>query len=166
MPNQIEKKKSLTNVVLTAWAKEADKRTKAMSTNPEPTLPVEETQNDVTKLLIEKVALATSRFIKGEITREQREAIYDEAYLGFSQLQIEAITLAKQQERERLAQLIASKSKRPKDKIKCNCPCKTAFCDDLIHPCDKPGEHYTQREALLFDFVDGVISDLRKLRSK
>lgn len=32
------------------------------------------------KLIIEKIALATGRFIKGEITREVREGYYDEAY--------------------------------------------------------------------------------------
>lgn len=35
---------------------------------------------DEYKLLIEKVALATTRFIKGEITEEQREKYYDEVY--------------------------------------------------------------------------------------
>lgn len=43
-------------------------------------------QHDPIKLLLEKFAYATSRFIKGEITRKRREETYDEVHLGLTQL--------------------------------------------------------------------------------
>lgn len=33
-----------------------------------------------------------------------------------------------------------------KAKILCNCPCKGPLCISLFHSCDKPKEHYPQRE--------------------
>jgi len=46
----------------------------------------EELQADTVKLLIEKTALVTTRFIKGEIDSERRENVYDEVFEGFNQL--------------------------------------------------------------------------------
>lgn len=42
-------------------------------------------QHDQIKDLIEKVALATKRFITAEITRTEREAVYDKVYAEISQ---------------------------------------------------------------------------------
>ncbi len=47
--------------------------------------PLEESQNDPVKLLLEKFGLATVRYIKGVINREERERIYDEVHLGLTQ---------------------------------------------------------------------------------
>lgn len=50
-------------------------------------LPEETNQSDSLKLLLEKFAIATARFIKSEITSEQREKVYSEVYLGIKQLE-------------------------------------------------------------------------------
>lgn len=42
---------------------------------------------DLPKLLIEKTALATERFIKGEIDRETREKYYDEVYEAIKKIE-------------------------------------------------------------------------------
>lgn len=57
-----------------------------METHLRNNMKLEEQQSNPIKLLLEKFGMATSRFIKGEITRERREGIYDEVYLGIKQL--------------------------------------------------------------------------------
>ena len=32
------------------------------------------------------------------------------------------------------------------NKKHCDCPCKGAFCNNFVHQCDKPSEHFTQFE--------------------
>jgi len=40
----------------------------------------------------------------------------------------------------------------------CDCPCAGAYCTNLVHPCQKPKEHYSQAE----EFTNEIKQDLYK----
>lgn len=45
-------------------------------------------------------------------------------------------------------------------KSKCDCPCAGPFCTSLIHPCQKPKEHISQRDYMYIEFKKEVIKDI------
>lgn len=47
-----------------------------------------------------------------------------------------------------------------KGRIECDCLCLGPFCSNLIHPCDKPTIHYTQRDQMLVDFYEEIKASL------
>lgn len=49
-----------------------------------------------------------------------------------------------------------------KDKKLCDCPCGGPFCDQLMHPCFKPEEHYPQRDQALVEIRKEIISDYKQ----
>lgn len=103
-----------------------------------------------------------------QTTEELKEQIISKLYVDLNHIEGEelldqlidqAFEDGKKAERERI---IKNKSTRPKNKVECDCPCKSPFCSNLIHQCDQPDKHYSQREALMFDFEDQAIAALTK----